>query len=166
MTPRYPAEAYIGVEYEGKFRLCTITQFVINPASSVVELRHTLESQLDNIRSDRQSVKFSRRPGSVQQNRPAPKTASSNSSAPATSSSKSDLDAMDLELMLGILPKKAPQFAASNGSATADEPQDHHVVTVSSVSVLLTDAGVAGLEGLGSGIVRLVSGIDFFTDKV
>ena len=175
---RYAAGAFIGVEYEGCFRLCTVTQIKVNDAgtSSVPALRENLQRELEDIRDDQRSMHFARRPGTAQKQRDSQPSNTSSSSTAAN-----DMNAMDLELMIGILPKKIPESMRqrSNHDVNAnnhtgdgvvaslrDVPREHSVVTVSTISMLFTNVGVPGLEGLGSGFVRLLGGVDFFQPDV
>ena len=94
------------------------------------------------------------------------------------------MDEMDLQLMIGILPSKMPaSLAASlnhsrNGGSSrgggsdgivagaGDLAAEHSIVTMSTLSLLLTNSGLPGMEGLGEGFIRALGGVDFFHPDV
>lgn len=96
------------------------------------------------------------------------------------------MDELDLQLMIGILPSKMPASLAASlkqrgngGSASrggtdgggvvagaGDIAAEHSIVTMSTFSLLLTNSGLPGMEGLGEGFIRALGGVDFFHSDV
>jgi len=169
LASRFPTGSYLGVEYEGRFRLCTISQVKVNDAggTNIPALREALERELREVRDDQGSVQLGRRGAgeAAMRSEPADSTTSARS---VSARGSNDMNAMDLELMMAVLPEPTSYRldADTEAKMRMEAEDDFCIATMSSVSILLTNQALRGTGGLGAGFLRPVSGVDYFHPSV